>query len=55
MTSCHVVLRLGSFHTEIGFVGSIKRLMAESGLRKLLELIYSPTAVKHILTGEAIV
>ena len=28
--------------------------MAESGLKELLELIYSPTAIEHILTGKAI-
>ena len=49
-----VVLRLGSFHTEMGFVDSIGHLMAESCLKELLELIDAPTAVVHILTGEAI-
>lgn len=34
-----VVLRLVSFHTEMGFIGSIGRLMAESGLKEILELI----------------
>ena len=49
-----VVLRLGSFHTEMSFLGSIGHLMKESGLKKLLELIYAPTAVKRILTAKAI-
>ena len=49
-----VVLRLGSFHTEMSFIGSIGHLMAESGLKELLELIYVPTAVEHILTVKAI-
>ena len=49
-----VVLRLGSFHREMSFIGSIGHLIAESGLKKLLELIYAPNAVKHILTGKAI-
>ena len=34
-----VVLRLGSFHTEMSFIGSIGHLIAESGLKELLELI----------------
>ena len=51
---CQVVLRLGSFHTEMSFTGSIGHLMAESGLKELLELIYAPNAVDHILTGKAI-
>ena len=49
-----VVLRLGSFHTEMSFIGSIGHLMAESGLKELLELIYVPTAVEHTLTVKAI-
>ena len=49
-----VVLRLGSFHTEMSFIGSIGHLIAESGLKELLELIYVPNAVDHILTGKAI-
>ena len=28
--------------------------MAESGLKELLELIYAPNAVEHILTSKAI-
>lgn len=47
-----VVLRLGSFHTEMSFIGSIGHLIAESGLKELLELIYVPNAVEHILTGK---
>ncbi|CAH3196081.1 unnamed protein product [Porites evermanni] len=49
-----VVLRLGSFRTEMSFIGSIGQLFAESGLKELLELIYAPNAVEHIVTGKAI-
>ena len=49
-----VVFRLGSFHTEMSFIGSIGHLIAESGLKELLELIYAPNTVEHILTGKAI-
>ena len=51
---CQVVLHLGSFHVEMSFIGSIGHLMAESGLKELLEWIYASTAVGHILTGKAI-
>ena len=49
-----VVLRLGSFHTEMGFIGSIRHLVAESGVKELPELICAPTAVEHIRIGKAI-
>ena len=48
-----VVLRLGSFHREMSFIGSIGHLIAESGLKELLELIYAPNAVKHILSSSS--
>lgn len=40
-----VILRLGAFHTEMSFLGTIGHLMAGSGLRELLELIYASNAV----------
>ena len=49
-----IVLRLGGFHTEMGFLGCIGNLMAGSGLKELLEMIYAPNAVEHIFTGKAI-
>ena len=49
-----VVLRLGGFHTEMSFIGIIGHLMGESLPKELLELIYAPNAVEHILTGKAI-
>ncbi|CAH3160575.1 unnamed protein product [Porites lobata] len=49
-----VILRLGAFHTEMSFLGTIGHLMAGSGLRELLELIYASNAVDHILTEKAI-
>jgi hypothetical protein len=50
----NVIVRLGGFHTEMSFLGSIGHLMAGSGLRDVLELIYASNAVDHILTGKAI-
>ena len=49
-----IVLRLGSFHTEMSFLGSIGHLMAGSGLKEILELIYASGAVDHIMTGKAV-
>lgn len=50
----NVIVRLGTFHALMSFVGSIGHLMAESGLRDLLELIYASNAVDHIFSGKAI-
>lgn len=49
-----IVLRLGGFHTEMSFLGSIGHLMAGSGLQEVLELIYADNAVVHMMTGKAI-
>ena len=49
-----VIVRLGAFHAEMSFLGSIGHLMAGSGLREVLELIYASNAVDHIMTGKAI-
>ena len=47
----NVVVRLGTVHVEMSFIGSIDRIMSGSGLREILELIYAPNAVSHMLTG----
>ena len=49
------ILRLGGFHTEMSFLGCIRHLMASSGLQEMLELIYAPNAVVHMLSGKAII
>ncbi|KAG1697184.1 hypothetical protein GQR58_006011 [Nymphon striatum] len=49
-----IVLRLGSFHLQMSFLGSIGHLMAGSGLQELLETVYAANSVKHMLTGKAI-
>ncbi len=38
----------------MSFLGSIGHLMAASGLQEVLELIYAPNAVIHMLSGKAI-
>jgi len=49
-----VIVRLGAFHAEMSFLGSIDQLMVGSDLREVLELIYASNAVDHMMTGKAI-
>ena len=49
-----IVLRLGGFHTEMSFLGSIGNIMNNTGLSELLESVYAPAAVVHMLSGKAI-
>lgn len=49
-----VVLKLGGFHMEMSFVGSIGYLMSGSGLVNLLETVYASTAVSHMMSGKSI-
>jgi len=44
-----IVLRLGTFHMEMSFMGTIGHLMSGSGLAEVLELVYAPNAVQHIM------
>ena len=39
-----IVLRLGGFHTEMSFLGSIGNIMNNTGLSELLESVYAPAA-----------
>ncbi len=49
-----IVLRLGGFHNEMSFLGSIGSLMANSGLQELFDLVYAHNAVEHMLSGKAV-
>lgn len=49
-----IVLMLGSFHTLMNVVGAIGTLMKGSGLNEVLQEIYGPNAVLHVMTGKAI-
>ena len=49
----NVVCRLGGFHLLMSFLGSIGFLMGGSGLEDLLENIYAPNVIQHILSGKA--
>jgi len=53
-TDIGIVLCLGGFHTEMNFLGCIGHLMDSSGLQEMLESIYAPNAVVHMLSGKAI-
>ena len=36
-----VILRLGTFHLQMSFLGAIGYLMAGSGLQEIMELVYN--------------
>ena len=50
----NIIVRLCGFHTEMSFLGSIGRLMSGTSLKELLELVYAPNAVTHMLSGKAV-
>ena len=49
-----IVLRLGGFHLQMSFLGAIGHIMGGSGLQELLECVYAPNAVVHMLSGKAV-
>ena len=49
-----VVVRLGGFHTQMSFLGSIGHLMSGSGIENVLEVVYASNTVGHILSGKAV-
>jgi len=50
----NVICRLGTFHLEMSFLGSLGTLMAGSGLSDVMECCYGPNTVKQIMTGKAV-
>jgi hypothetical protein len=52
-TVMNVFCRLGGFHMLMSFIGSVGSVMSGSGLSDVLEVIYGPNAVCHMLTGKA--
>jgi len=48
-----MALMLGTFHTCMSFYGAIGYVMAGSGIKSLLEIIYAEHTVPHILSGKA--
>ena len=50
----NIILMMGGLHTKMSFVGAIGYIMANSGLRELMETIYAPNTIDHIFSGKAI-
>ena len=49
-----IITRLGGFHLLKSFLGSIGAIMADSGLRELIQLVYHGSSTsEHILSGGA--
>ena len=49
----NMVCRLGGFHLLCSFLGSIGTLIGGSGLVDILELIFAPNVIQHIISGKA--
>ena len=49
-----IVVMLGSFDGRMSFLGCMGYLMEEAGLVEVLEQIYAPNTVKHIISGKAV-
>ena len=48
-----VVVRLGSFHTVMSYMGSIGYIMGGSGIKEALCTIYAENTIDHIMSGRA--
>ena len=48
------VVRLGGFHIQMSFLGSIGHLMKGSVIENVLEVLYSENTIGHILSGKAV-
>ena len=51
---CSINILTVTKNTKMFLIGCIGHLMSASGLQQILELVYAPNAVVHILTGTAI-
>ncbi|WAR07158.1 LOW QUALITY PROTEIN: hypothetical protein MAR_017116 [Mya arenaria] len=49
----HIVCRLGGLHIQMSFLGTIGKIMTDSGLKELLETVYAENVVPHMLSGKA--
>ena len=49
----NMILRLGTFHMQMSFLGCIGYLMGGSGLQEALEVVYGANTVTHMLSGKA--
>jgi hypothetical protein len=48
-----MVVRLGSFHTLMNFMGAVGSIMRGSGLENAFECIYGKCTVEHVMSGKA--
>ena len=48
-----IVILLGNFHTQMSFLGTIGYIMKNSGIEKVLSLIYGEKTAPHIMSGKA--
>ncbi|WAR15257.1 hypothetical protein MAR_005362 [Mya arenaria] len=49
-----MVIRLDGFHTPMSFLCCIGHIMQNSGLQELIETVYAPNIVTHILSGKEV-
>jgi len=49
----NVFVRLGGFHLLMSYLGSIGYIMADSGLKEIMSVIFAPNSVDKILLGHA--
>ena len=48
-----IVVRLGAFRTLMNYLGSVGKIMKDSGLEELFEEVYAPNSIPHIISGKA--
>lgn len=48
-----IVVRLGTFHLLMSFLGSIGNIMKGSGLEELWSTVYAKNSTQHMITGHA--
>ena len=49
-----IVTRLGDFHTLMGYLGAVGKVMKGSGIEELFNQVYAENPVQHIISGKAI-
>ncbi|WAR20665.1 hypothetical protein MAR_014639 [Mya arenaria] len=49
-----IILRLGSFHTEMSILESIGYIMSGSGFQEAIETVYAPNAITYMMNGKSI-
>lgn len=49
-----IVVRLGTFHTEMSYLGAIGQIMSGSGIKQMFEVNYASGSVIHMLSGKNI-